>query len=185
MSQLSSSLQLTAKEKKQVQKVILSFFVLVALFVTFFPVSLVWLLYIKKIKNYFFSHPDLLLIKQKFKEFALADAKRYQQSWYWAEYKKQKQEEVIQKQEEQKNTQSSFYEQNRKKLQEKFSENIDKNNSNTQVSNQNAWKKSVSSNNSKNNNFFGNNKKPKTFWSGKSIWDDYESVTEKFSSNKK
>lgn len=37
----------------------------------------------------------------------------------------------------------------------------------------------------KNNNFFWNSKKTKSFWSGKSIWDNYESVTERFSSNKK
>jgi hypothetical protein len=34
-------------------------------------------------------------------------------------------------------------------------------------------------------NFFWNSHKSKLFWENKSIWDDYESVTDKFSSNNK
>lgn len=186
MSQLPQDLHLSKKQKESLKKIIVTFFVLIAIFITFFPLSLIWLFFIKRIKNYFLSNKELLEIKAKLKKYSLANSSAYQQkSWYGNMYKQQKQEEVYEQKQEEKNNQTSFYEQNRKKLQEKFSENIEKKNYNNSSDENNSWRNAVWKTTAKNNNFFWNNKKSKTFWSGKSIWDNYESVTDKFNSNNK
>lgn len=186
MSHTHSYIHLTNKEKASLQKVLTRFVIICIIFVIFFPFSLIWLFFIKKIKNYFLSNTELLKIKAKLKEFSLENSKRYKKSnWYGNQYKIEKDQEILENKEEKRNNESSFYEQNRKKLQEKFSNNLEKKSEPSAYDNENSWRNAVGKTTAKNNNFFWNNKKPKTFWNGKSIWDDYESVTEKFSSNKK
>ncbi len=186
MSQTQQNVHLTNKQKAALQKVVTRFVIICIIFVTFFPLSLIGLFFIKKIKNYFLSNKELLEIKAKLKEFSLENWKRYKKNnWYGNQYKIEKQNEILENKEEKRNNQSSFYEQNRKKLQEKFSEKLENKSESSKYDNENSWRNAVGKTSAKNNNFFWNNKKPKTFWNGKSIWDDYESVTEKFSSNKK
>ena len=186
MSQTQQYIHLTNKQKAVLQKVLTRFVIIIIIFVTFFPFSLIWLFFIKKIKNYFLSNKELLEIKAKLKEFSLENGKRYKKNnWYGNQYKIEKDQEISENKEENRNNQSSFYEQNRKKLQEKFSNNLEKKSESSAYDNENSWRNAVGKTTAKNNNFFWNNKKSKTFWNGKSIWDDYESVTEKFSSNKK
>lgn len=87
--------------------------------------------------------------------------------------------------ENKKNEERSFYHKNQKTLQEKFAESAKQKKVQTEKP-KSSWRDAVSSQ-SKNNskNYFWNTKKLNTFGSWKSIWDNYESVTEKFSSNKK
>ncbi len=181
MSHTQSYIHLTNKEKASLQKVLIRFVIICIIFVTFFPFSLIWLFFIKKIKNYFLSNTELLKIKAKLKEFSLENSKKYKKNnWYGNQYKIEKQNEVLENKEEKRNNQSSFYEQNRKKLQEKFSENLENKSESSKYDNENSWRNTVGKTTAKNNNFFWNNKKNTSFWKGKSIWDDYESVTDKF-----
>lgn len=86
--------------------------------------------------------------------------------------------------EDKKNKEKIFYQQNKQTLQDKFAQQskikkaIKKDTP--------SWRDAVSKNDKKSHkNFFWNNKKASSFGEGKSIWDNYESVTERFSSNKK
>lgn len=185
MPQRTEYFKMTEEENKKMKSFVFWIAFIGITFFLFFPLSILYIFFFKNIKNYVLKNIEELKLKEKFNELSLENSQIHQKKWYWVEYKKQKQEEILEKKEEHKNTQTSFYEQNRKKLQEKFSEKPEKKSPSKIHQDENAWKKSVSSGNAKNNNFFWNNKKSKTFWSGKSIWDDYESVTTKFSSNKK
>jgi len=88
--------------------------------------------------------------------------------------------------EDKKNKEKIFYQQNQKTLQDKLSqsskikveEKQKKYSSNTSSYQLNSTKKS-------HKNYFWNSTGSSSFWEGKSIWDSYESVTDKFSSNKK
>lgn len=187
MSQSQSYIHLTNKEKASLQKIFTRFVIICIILVIFFPFSLIWLFFIKKIKNYFLSNKELLQIKAKLKEFSLKNSKKYQKNnWYGNQYKIEKDKEILENKEEKRNNQSSFYEQNKKNLQSKLQHQKKKSytQSNINISNPKE-SKTLYSSTSKNNNFFWNNQKSKTFWNGKSIWDDYESVTDNFSSNKK
>lgn len=81
------------------------------------------------------------------------------------------------------NKEKMFYQHNQKRLQEKLSNTTKKKNIINTASS--PWKNPLSSTHNTKNNFFWNTKKSDSFGSGKSIWDNYESVTDKFSSNKK
>lgn len=77
-----------------------------------------------------------------------------------------------------------FYQQNKQTLQDKFAQQskIKK----TVKNDTPSWRDAVTKTDKKSHkNFFWNNKKASSFGEGKSIWDNYESVTERFSSNKK
>jgi hypothetical protein len=88
--------------------------------------------------------------------------------------------------EDKKNQEKVFYQQNQKTLQDKLSQSskvkaLEKPKQDT------SYKSLHTLNSSKkiNKNFFWNSHKSNLFSENKSIWDDYESVTDKFSSNKK
>lgn len=80
-----------------------------------------------------------------------------------------------------KNQEKVFYQQNQKILQERFAE------SSKQKKSENKTRDSFKSSrwSQSNKNFFWNTHKSNLFSENKSIWDDYESVTDKFSSNNK
>lgn len=83
--------------------------------------------------------------------------------------------------EDKQNQEKILYQQNQKVLQEKFAK------SSKQKKSENKTRDSFTSYRStqRSNNFFWNNKTSDSFWEWKSIWDNYESVTDKFSSNNK
>ena len=79
------------------------------------------------------------------------------------------------------NQEKVFYQQNQKILQERFAESSKQKKSENKT--RDSFKSSRSSQSNK--NFFWTSHKSNLFSENKSIWDDYESVTDKFSSNKK
>ena len=99
-------------------------------------------------------------------------------------YREEKLKQMQRDVENKKNKETSFYEKNQKTLQEKIAHSA-KQKKTVADTQKHSWRDSVSSqwkNTSK--NYFWNSK-TQTFWNGKSIWDSYESVSEKFSSNNK
>jgi len=170
---------------------------LVISFFLFFPFSLIYFFFFWKIKKYILDNINDLKLSEKFsqivvenKEYMKHQAKNnssnHNSQNQIPNYRKNKIDELNERLEEKRDSQSSFYEQNKKNLQSKLQHEKKKSyaQSNINISNPKESTTAYSST-SKNNNFFWNNKQNKTFWNGKSIWDDYESVTEKFSSNKK
>lgn len=88
--------------------------------------------------------------------------------------------------EDKKNKEKVFYQQNQKTLQDKLSQSSKikyKEKSKKYSSDYSSYK--LNSTKKSHKNYFGNSNTSSSFWEGKSIWDNYESVTDKFSSNKK
>lgn len=88
--------------------------------------------------------------------------------------------------ENKKNKEKVFYQQNQKTLQEKLEKSSKIKHQEKKVNySVNQWLHTHTSSATKNKNYFWNTHQSKSFWEWKSIWDNYESVTKRFSSNKK